>query len=657
MSAPQQPNLPIDADFPVELANDLARREVFNKHHYRPNSYLHKWWARRCGTTFRLILKGLVEDEALRDFLAPAGLQGKIILDPMLGGGTTLHEAIRLGANVVGADIDPIPVLQARATLTQVPLAQLEAAYQQLTDGLWRSLGAYFAVETLAGYMVPLRFMLYGVRRACACGPAIQLDSLDLRPHDEVRVDPERLGVWQGDRWQGAFIDLPAGVRLIDKRSRHCASCGEKFQVPPNLPYREQLVPLVTVAVCPEAGVEYRPVSPDDQMRLAAAQLAVSRTWQDAAFVIPPGPKSRDLHYRGIDNYRDLFSPRQQLYLWESRRLLAEFPPEIRLNLGLLISTSLEFNSLLCGYKGGNAQRPGAIRHVFAHHAYGFPYTVVENNPLFEPAGRKASGTLGQLFHDRIRRARQWAAAPAERVPAGRGSQQVPLPGEKDGGMAVLTAAELAQGQRRFLLHHGSAVDLPLPADSIDYVITDPPYFDSVQYGDLANFFRVWLQQLLPEAADWQYELDAAAIDPREPVAGAAYDYLAVLGGIFSECQRVLRPDSGRLIFTFHHGKATAWAALAGALRQARFQLVNYYVVHSESPASVHINGLNALTHDAILVLAPAVNREWQRPGWPAHADSEQFTATCARMLGWSLSDAADETDLPAAWQALLSSG
>ncbi|MCA9986493.1 MAG: DUF1156 domain-containing protein, partial [Anaerolineales bacterium] len=89
MSAPQQPNLPIDADFPVELANELARREVFNKHHYRPNSYLHKWWARRCGTTFRLILKGLVEDEALRDFLAPAGLQGKIILDPMLGGGTT----------------------------------------------------------------------------------------------------------------------------------------------------------------------------------------------------------------------------------------------------------------------------------------------------------------------------------------------------------------------------------------------------------------------------------------------------------------------------------------------------------------------------------------------------------------------------------------
>ena len=38
----------------------------------------------------------------------------------MRGGGTTLHEAIRLGANVVGADIDPIPILQARASLSDM---------------------------------------------------------------------------------------------------------------------------------------------------------------------------------------------------------------------------------------------------------------------------------------------------------------------------------------------------------------------------------------------------------------------------------------------------------------------------------------------------------------------------------------------------------
>jgi hypothetical protein len=58
--------LPIDASFPEELATALARLESFNKHLYRPNSYLHKWWAQRSGTTFRHILKQLVDDPARR---------------------------------------------------------------------------------------------------------------------------------------------------------------------------------------------------------------------------------------------------------------------------------------------------------------------------------------------------------------------------------------------------------------------------------------------------------------------------------------------------------------------------------------------------------------------------------------------------------------
>ena len=69
---------PIDSEFDIELADSLAKLESYNKHLYRPNSYLHKWWARRCGTTFRAILKSLVVDEAQRDFYAAGGLAGKI---------------------------------------------------------------------------------------------------------------------------------------------------------------------------------------------------------------------------------------------------------------------------------------------------------------------------------------------------------------------------------------------------------------------------------------------------------------------------------------------------------------------------------------------------------------------------------------------------
>ena len=133
----------IDHSFPEEFVDELSRREVYNKHLFRPNTYLHKWWARRCGTTFRAILKQFVSDSNRLDYYSSGGLEGKVVLDPMMGGGTTLHEAIRLGANVIGADIDPIPVVQARAALTQVPLATLRSAFNQFFSELQFNLSVW----------------------------------------------------------------------------------------------------------------------------------------------------------------------------------------------------------------------------------------------------------------------------------------------------------------------------------------------------------------------------------------------------------------------------------------------------------------------------------------------------------------------------------
>ncbi|MCP5100544.1 MAG: hypothetical protein GY943_33765, partial [Chloroflexi bacterium] len=156
--------IPIDTQFDELFANQIARLEAFNKHHYRPNTYLHKWWARRCGSTFRLILKHLVADEAARDYYAPGGLAGKLILDPMMGGATTLHEAIRLGANVIGADLDPIPVLQARATLSDVKMLDLEQAFREFYRRMWRDLEPYYLTKR-AGVdtAVPFWYTLYGL--------------------------------------------------------------------------------------------------------------------------------------------------------------------------------------------------------------------------------------------------------------------------------------------------------------------------------------------------------------------------------------------------------------------------------------------------------------------------------------------------------------
>lgn len=640
-------SLPIDHAFDDAFANDLARLETYNKHHYRPNTYLHKWWARRCGTTFRLILKALVSDPKHADFYAPGGLAGQVILDPMMGGGTTLHEALRLGATVIGNDIDVIPILQARASLSDVPLRDLEHAFDLLYAAVSAELTPYTRTHCPhCGGDARLRYVLHGRRRQTDAGPVIVVDSLDIRR--ETGGATWRWGATTHDlKVSGApFASQPVGDPLPIQTGPVAPEDDAQA-----LPYYARFYPLIIVGECADHGRFHKLPDQCDLDQLDAADRA--RPDLDvASLTIAPGPKSHHLLARGITRYDELFSSRQLLYLEAARRVLTGFDPLVGLNLALLVSTSLEFNSMLCGYKGADTRRPGAIRHTFAYHAYHFPRTVLENNPLFP--GRKVSGTLTNLFHRRIRRGRQWAARPRERALQPR--RWVTIDGERDVGTEIdaLDVGARDPDRRQFMLLHGSAAALDLPDNAVDHIVTDPPYFDSVQYGDLAAFFRVWLRQLLPDSAEW----DSATTAPtaEQPQFSPNGDFQAILSDVFRECRRVLKPN-GRLIFTFHHWRPEAWSALTIALRRAGFALIARYVVHSENPVSVHVANIRALTDDAVLVLSSAESAII--PNWPAvqHVDptsSAAFCRDCATLLGYLLHAPLSEDAVEHTWRHAL---
>jgi adenine-specific DNA methylase len=111
------------------------------------------------------------------------------------------------------------------------------------------------------------------------------------------------------------------------------------------------------------------------------------------------------------------------------------------------------------------------------------------------------------------------------------------------------------------------------------------------------------------------------------------------------------------LVFTFHHWQPEAWTALTLALRRAGFELVNHAVVHSENPISVHVAGLRALQHDAILVLAPRGSvavAERARPAAVRRDDSRAFCQDCASVLGWVLRADLSEKEIAGVWVTLL---
>jgi putative DNA methylase len=641
----------IDSFFPEENADKLAQIESYNKHLFRPNTYLHKWWARRSGVTFRYILKQLSSEPALRNFYSPGGLEGLTILDPMMGGATTLHEAIRLGANVIGYDVDPIPVLQARATLTEISLQEKRAVFNEFFEKLYNSLSPYYETSCPNCHeKSDMQFMLYGLRRKVDKDEALFVDSFTLRA--ETNGDKKTIL----DFYPSLKVSI--GNRtwlLIDKDDAKKSGINYKHSELLEIPFTDRYVPLVMVGKCAHHGQFFKaPDHRDIQNIVTASTRIASLTFPgNNGFVVPQGPKSNDLIARGVTYFFELFSHRQRIYLSEAKRYIDETAPEHRLWLSLLISTSLEFNSLLCGYKGVDQRRPGAIRHVFSHHAYSFPCTALENNPVFKA---RTSGTLINLFENRIVNAGLWAKGPIERRWSGVKWEKVMIQGELDLGHECQSLDEFTDKTRSFIIRQNDSSVLPLPDQAIDYVVTDPPYFDNVQYSDLSHFFRCWLHWFLPDQANWQYQpLLSAVSESRENEE----KFGGILAKIWQECHRVLARPHGRLIFTYHHWRAAAWAQLTIALAGARFRLMNGYVVHSENPISVHIRSLRALKHDAILVLKPCDagdTRYWEKPVSIKMDDSASFCRGCTQYLGWILEHDFNHDKICRLWKDFIGS-
>jgi adenine-specific DNA methylase len=651
---PQQPPaaVPIDESFPEEAANELAKLESYNKNLFRPNTYLHKWWARRSGVTFRFILKQLVPDAERRDYYAPGGLEGITVLDPMMGGGTTLHEAIRLGANVIGYDLDPIPVLQARASLQNVPVEEKQRVFENFVGMLGKRLRPYFKTTcSTCGEPCEIQFVLHAVRRSCDCGEALVIDSFLLR---EEPTEKHKHTVVQD-----FFPDLKVkrgrkSWRLFEKANAECKVCGKPMVNCNDIAFAERYVPLITVGFCSSHGQFFKAVAKEEleaieNSRRAAARAALPNS--DSLRIVR-GPKSGDLLSKNIASYAELFTPRQLLYISTAKKLLDEIESTHRVWLALLVSTSLEFNSILTGYKGSDKRRAGAIRHVFSHHAYSFPYTFLESNPVFS---QKTSGTLRRLFDDRVKDAGEWAVAPIERQPTSQGWRKVTIFGETDCGVLCGDVGGFKEHTQRFIAQQRDSSQMPLADSSVDFVITDPPYFDSVQYSDLSHFFRVWLQWFLPDEADWHFAPVSSAVAETE---NEAEKYRTVLGAIFSEANRVLRRPHGRLVFTFHHWRADAWIQLTLALKAARFRLANTFTVHSENPISVHIRQLNALKHDSILVFQPADlaadEYRFELIESVKTDDSFAFCRDCARLLGLCLERSLEDSEIERLWRTAL---
>jgi adenine-specific DNA methylase len=115
-------------------------------------------------------------------------------------------------------------------------------------------------------------------------------------------------------------------------------------------------------------------------------------------------------------------------------------------------------------------------------------------------------------------------------------------------------------------IYNHTATDLYMLSDeSVDYILTDPPYGDSIQYSELSRIWNTWLEK------DFLID-EEIIINPTQDKGHLEYENL--LTHAFLEMYRVLK--SGRwLTLCFHNKEFATWNAILRACRNAGFHYAN----------------------------------------------------------------------------------
>jgi adenine-specific DNA methylase len=363
---------------------------------------------------------------------------------------------------------------------------------------------------------------------------------------------------------------------------------------------------LYAIAIKTAGGLTFRvPTAADlDAVTAADDQYAVSRVaWENLDYVpSDPLPMQTEAWTHGntpaqydATSFADLFTHRQLLSLCTavevlhdiSDRIDSTLEPElgkaVKTYLAFAIDKACDYNSRLASF---NVKRQN-IRNTFDRHDFSFKWTYTE----FDAAHNLFPWVVNQVIDAYSGLANLYSDSQARAlVPEGESS---PTP------LKIL---------------HGSAADLAsLRTGSVSVLVTDPPYYDNVNYAECSDFFYVWMKRTLGKVYPEVFQ-DALTNKEDEAVANpvrfsgmdrnknelASLDYQRKMEACFREMHRVLH-DDGVLTVMFTHKKVEAWDTLGSSLLDAGFTVDASWPVHTEPEHSLHQAKKNAARSTILL--------------------------------------------------------
>jgi putative DNA methylase len=547
----------------------IAQRELKNREYHAPAVSAYRWWARRPHSVMGAILDAAVDQygEALT------------VSDPFSGGGTVTFEAARRGLRAYAQDLYPWPARGLASALQSCAPEALASAAQQVLAVLAPLRAAYRRADG-----VELSHILRVRTARC-----LDCSSGNFQfPHPLVSAASRGIAekhAWFGCPACGTVTCRPRGVATFGcdgcgkrwnamRAATGCSDCGSTRLVPES--WHAVLVQEIVTASSGFSSTVLRPVADGDPVDAKTASRGVSALTE----AIQSGRETKRLLDSGFTRWGDLYTQRQANVLGRALAAIKQ------LDASNAVKDRLAFGVL------GAAEMPAFISRwdrfalkpfeAMANHRYSMATLAVETN-LLSPVGR---GTLPRRLQTAAATL-QWLIESCTTAPK------------------VVSTVPGRRGRKRtdwdILIATGSSARQALTDASVSVVVTDMPYFEDVQYGELARLFHAWLKVYDPALVF--DESQEAVVNPPRGLTGTEYE--RTITACLKECRRTLK-DDGTLVLTFHNKNMSAWRALAGALGKAGFAVKALAVVRAENGGDHCKRNVNAMLHDLVLECVPA---------------------------------------------------
>lgn len=539
----------------TDAVDAAARSETRNREVYLPPISVYRWWARRTEA-----VNGAILDAVSKDNHGPL-----LVVDPFAGGGIIPLAAARRGHRVYAQDLNPWAVRGLTAMLALPEAARLAAAAERLHELIRPTLRQAYGTQLADKTPATVSHTFRVPQSSCSACQEIGL----LYPHAMIslRVRKER-------GRPETMLACPAGHLFEGRvdRDQACPTCGRYTN--PAAHYSEQRI--VRCCYCgyqerledrarngwewkmvlvERTAGRYRELAEPTTHEL---EIGADRSWSPMRDLgrIPEGQETRVLHRHGFSRWQDLYPARQRTVIERLLNLASEATDDedVLHALEMAVLGTAE----MAGYLSRWDRWYLKSYESMAGHRFNFTTFTAEPNVWGAPATGR--GTVMRRLQGVIKASR-WMHA---RV--GRGLRvEGPLDSDQDRGPLPPSSVDIR-------VVEGSSERILLPTGAADLVLTDPPYHDDVQYGELSLPFRAWAQLATDPLKD------EALVNSATGGQNPGQDYRELLTRLFAESRRIL-DASGHLIFSYANRDPEAWSSLFAALNRAGFKACGYQLV------------------------------------------------------------------------------